>query len=105
RRSHTTAECGREPQRLEPHRFSRTRTTAMKLPNVSTLAGLSLLAACASKSGAGSQDPDAANYDGYYSETPGEGGADGSGSAGHRPQARASTSTRHIDRPVGKHIS
>lgn len=77
----------------------------MKLPNVSTLAGLSLLAACASKSGAGSQDPDAANYDGYYSETPGEGGADGSGSAGHRPQARASTSTRHIDRPVGKHIS
>ena len=80
----------------------------MKLLNLSTVAGLSLLVACAGKSG-GSQDPGAGSYDGYYSEKPGGGSgssADGSGGqAGHRPVARAGTTTRHIDRPVGKRLA
>jgi hypothetical protein len=85
---------------------SRTRTNrTMKLLNVSTLAGLSLVVACAPKGGAGTQDPDAGTYDDYYSETGGGGATGNTGDgSGHRPVARAGTSTRHIDRPVGRKL-
>lgn len=76
------------------------------------LACLALSVACASKS-KGSEDPDAGQYDGYYSENgAGAGGGDGQGGdqatttpTGPRPKARASTSTKAGAKKKGKSIA
>lgn len=74
------------------------------------LACLSLGLACASKS-KGSDNPDAGQYDGYYSEN-GDGASDGGSGdvattspTGPRPKARASTSTRGGAKATGKSVS
>lgn len=76
------------------------------------LACLALSVACASSS-KGSNDPDAGQYDGYYSENgDGAGGGDGQGGdtattspTGPRPKARVSTATRAGAKKTGKSIA
>lgn len=76
------------------------------------LACLALSVACASQSSKGSDNPDAGQYDAYYSEVDGgaaggdASGGDGDGETrtptGPRPKARASTGTRSGARKTGK---
>lgn len=74
------------------------------------LVSLSVLAACASKNAA-STNPDAGNYDGYYSEV-GDGGSGGSGNGSggtvdvdKRPKPQTVTSTKGAPPRKGKSIA
>lgn len=88
-------------------------STTMIRSHYSLLACLALSVACASQSSKGSDNPDAGQFDGYYSEV--DGGATGGGSTadggetrtptGPAPKARASTSTRGGARKSGKALT